>query len=461
MENYFKIANKLLRGISDPDLLKLEIWNDIVSKVKNGELQLWEINNEILRLKYFHADIIALASSFACTDKSHVRFENMNDYFVHTLTEKDSGYFVAFLDFYENKINGLAAKYVNNYSLEQSAAEDIKQIYILTLWELLLAYDPADQYPLLHYARFAVYKQVIKYIRTVKAGCTVPSHNGYMELKKVLGIYNDHPKLSADERIALIVKETGFDEDKIAELIATGKATEYPIGIVPTEDDEEELDGAISDELIRDPSVSLFQETWRSICREHFSDAAESLMPKDKQIISLSLGVCFDCFGIFEPNSYAEISLKQGASGEKSIEKKRKTAIEKFAKDLCIMGFCDGITLKQKSKVIVTEDGEKKVQSVTYTYEPFGDGCFAVDGYLGEVVFFPEADEQCYIINLAEFDVTGAYAEQAARIIRCMNGGYVKQKFYAIPLEKLPNVSKDNAVPKLPFYEDFRTIEQE
>ncbi len=148
MEKYLKIANKLLRGISDPDLLKSEIWNDIVAKVKAEELQLWEINNEILRLKYFNADIIALASSFACTDKSHVRFENMNDYFVHALTEKDSGYFVAFLDFYDNKINGLAAKYVNNYSLEQSAAEDIKQIYISTLWELLLAYDPADQYPL-------------------------------------------------------------------------------------------------------------------------------------------------------------------------------------------------------------------------------------------------------------------------------------------------------------------------
>lgn len=453
MENYLKIANKLLRGITDTDLLKSEIWSDIVAKVKVGELQLWEINNEILRLKYFHADIIALASSFACTDKSHVSFENLNDYFVHTLVEKDSGYFVAFLNFYENKINGIATRYVNNFSLEQSATEDIKQIYISTLWELLLAYDPADQYPLLHYAKFAVYKQVIKYIRTVKAGCTVPSHHGYMKLKKILGIYNNHPELSTDERIALIAKETGFDEEKVAELITIGKATEYPIGIVPTEDDEEELDGAISDEVIRDSSVSLLRETWQSICREYFSDAAKLLMPKEKQIISLSLGVCFDCFGIFEPNTYAEISLKQGASGEKSIEKKRKTAIEKFVKDLCIMGFCDGITLKQKHIVVVKENGEKKVQSVTYAYTPFECDCEGLEGYCGEVIFFPEAEEQCYIINLAEFDVTGAYAEQAERIIRCMNGSYVKQKFYAVPLERLPNVSWDNAVPKLPFYE--------
>ena len=454
MENYLKTAKKLLRGITDSELLKPEIWNDIVSKVKAGELQLWEINNEILRLKYFHADIIALASSFTCTDKSHVHFENTNDYFVYALTEKDSGYFVAFLDFYDNKINGIAAKYVNNYSLEQSAAEDIKQIYISTLWELLLSYNPTDQYPLLHYARFAIYNQVIKYIRTVKAGCTVPSHNGYMELKKVLGIYNDNPQLSADERIALIVEETGFDEEKVAELIAVGKATEYPIGIIPTEDDEEQLDGAISDELIEDPSVSLFQEVWRSVCREYFGKAAELLMPKDKQIISLSLGVCFDCFGIFKPNSYAEISLKQGASGEKSIEKKRKTAIEKFAKELCALGFCDGVALKQTNMVLVKEDGEKKVQSVTYSYTPYGDG------EAGEIIHITSGKHRFQIIRLAENDETGAYAEYVAKIIRYMNGTYIKEKFYAIPLEELSKVNCEKAKPNLPFYEEPRTIEQ-
>lgn len=142
-----------------------------------------------------------------------------------------------------------------------------------------------------------------------------------------MGIYNSNPELSIDERIALIVKETGFTEEKVTEFIAIGKATEYPIGIVPTEDDEEELYGAISDELIEDPSVSLFGEVLRSIYRAYFRDAADKITPKDKQILSLSLGVCFDCSGVFKPSTYAEIVLKQGASGEKSIEKKRKAAI--------------------------------------------------------------------------------------------------------------------------------------
>lgn len=41
-----------------------------------------------------------------------------------------------------------------------------------------------------------------------------------------------------------------------------------------------------------------------------------------------------------------------------------------------------------------------------------------------------------------------------------MNGNFIKEKFYAIPLEELPNVNKRNAKPRLPFYKKPRTIEQ-
>ena len=294
----------------------------------------------------------------------------------------------------------------------------------------------------------------LDYIRTTKNACTVPTQNGYAELRKVMGIYNSNPEIPTDERIALIVKETGFAEKKVTELVAVGKACEYPIGIVPAEENESAVDGTVADELIEDPSVSLFDEVLRSIYRDNFRTAADKITPKDKQILSLSLGVCFDCFGVFKPNTYAEIALKQGASGEKSIEKKRKAAIEKFAKELCDMGFCDGVSLKQTDMVLVKEDGEKKVQSVTYAYTPYGEG------EAGEIIHTTISRHRFQVIRLAEFDMTGAYAEQVTKIISYMNGTYIKEKFYAIPLEKLSNVSKHNAKPKLPFYKEPRTTEQ-
>lgn len=451
---YIKVANKLLCGITDKRLREPEIWGDILSSVRSGRLRLWEINDEILRIKYFCKEKIELASTFTETDKSGVQFDDLNEYFIKALESRDKGYFEAFIKTYEPVLQSRAEHFVSRYNLTEDDTEDIKQIFLETLWFAFLDYDTSDPIPLLQYTKKAAHHKQLDYIRTTKNACTVPTQNGYNELRKVMGIYNSNPEIPTDECIALIVKETGFSEEKVTEFIAIGKATEYPISIVPTENDEEELDSAISDELIEDPSISLFQEAWRNICREYFREAADNISPKDKQILSLSLGVCFDCFGIFKPTTYAEIAMKQGASGEKSIEKKRKTAIEKFAKELCELGFCDGVTLKQTDMVLVKEDGEKKVQSVTYAYTPYGEG------EAGEIIHTTIGKHRFQIIRLAEFDMTGAYAEQVTKIIGYMNGTYIKEKFYAIPLEELSKVNKHNAKPKLPFYKKPRTIEQ-
>ena len=443
---YKKATEKLLCGITDKRLHEPAIWNDILSSVRSGKLRLWEINDEILRIKYFCKEKIERTSAFTESDKSGVRFDDLNAYFIKAIKSRDKGYFEAFIKTYESVLQKRAEHFVSRYNLNEDDTEDIKQIFLETLWFAFIDYDTSDPIPLLQYTKKAAHHKQLDYIRTAKNACTVPTQNGYNELQKVMGIYNSALELSADARIALAVKETGFAEKKVTELIAISKATEYPFGIVPTEDDEEELDGAISDELIEDPSISLFHEAWRNICREYFRKAADKISPKDKQILSLSLGVCFDCFGIFKPSTYAEIAMKQGASGEKSIEKKRKTAIEKFAKQLCELGFCDGVSLKQTDIAIVKESGEKKVQSVTYAYTPYGEG------EAGEIIHTPIGKHRFQIIRLAEFDMTGAYAEQAAKIIDSMNGNFIKERFYAIPLESLPRINSHNAKPRMPFY---------
>ena len=448
---YKKAAEKLLCGITDKRLHEPEIWNDILSSVRSGKLRLWEINDEILRIKYFCKEKIDRASALTESDKSGVRFDDLNAYFVEAIKSRDKGYFEAFIRAYEPVLQSRAERFVSHYNLSADNTEDIKQIFLETLWFAFLGYDAADPIPLLQYVKKAAVMRQLDYIRTTKNACTVPTQNGYAELRKVMRIYNSAPELSADARIALAVKETGFAEKKVTELVAVGKACEYPIGIVPAEENESAADGTVADELIEDPSVSLFEEVLQSIYRDNFRDAADKISPKDKQILSLSLGVCFDCFGIFKPSTYAEIAMKQGASGEKSIEKKRKTAIEKFAKQLCELGFCDGVTLKQTDIVIVKENGEKKVQLVTYAYTPYGEG------KAGEIIHTTIGKHRFQIIRLAEFDMTGAYAEQAAKIIDNMNGNFIKERFYAIPLESLPRINSHNAKPRLPFYHPPRT----
>lgn len=358
---YKKAAEKLLCGITDKRLHEPTIWNDILSSVRSGKLRIWEINDEILRIKYFCKEKIERASAFTESDKSGARFDDLNAYFVEAIKSQDKGYFEAFIRAYEPVLQSRAERFIAHYNLSADDTEDIKQIFLETLWFAFLGYDAADPIPLLQYAKKAAVMRQLDYIRTTKNACTVPTQNGYAELRKVMRIYNSAPELSADARIALAVKETGFAEKKVTELVTVGKACEYPVGIVPTEENGNAADGTVADEIIEDPSVSLFEEVLRSIYRDKFRTAADKITPKDKQILSLSLGVCFDCFGVFKPNTYAEIALRQGASGEKSIEKKRKAAIEKFAKELC-----DGVFLKQTAITVIKEKGKKIVQSAAY-----------------------------------------------------------------------------------------------
>lgn len=101
--------------------------------------------------------------------------------------------------------------------------------------------------------------------------------------------------------------------------------------------------------------------------------------------------------------------------------------------------------------IIVKENGKKKVQSVTYAYTPCGEG------EAGEIIHTTISRHRFQVIRLAEFDMTGAYAEQAAKIIDNMNGNFIKERFYAIPLENLPRVNSHNAKPRLSFYHSSHT----
>lgn len=82
---YKKAAEKLLCGITDKRLHEPTIWNDILSSVRSDNLRLWEINDEILRIKYFCKEKIERASAFTESDKSGVRFDDLNAYFVKAI----------------------------------------------------------------------------------------------------------------------------------------------------------------------------------------------------------------------------------------------------------------------------------------------------------------------------------------------------------------------------------------
>ena len=127
---YKKAAEKLLCGITDKRLHEPTIWNDILSSSRSGKLRLWEINDEILRIKYFCKEKIERASAFTESDKSGVRFDDLNTYFVEAIKSRDKGYFEAFIRAYEPVLQSRAERFVTHYNLSADDTEDIKQIFL-------------------------------------------------------------------------------------------------------------------------------------------------------------------------------------------------------------------------------------------------------------------------------------------------------------------------------------------
>ena len=103
--------------------------------------------------KYFCKDKIELASTFTETDKSGVQFDDLNEYFVKALESRDKGYFEAFIKTYEPVLQSRAEHSVSRYNLTEDDSEDIKQIFLETLWFAFLDYDTFDPIPLLQYTK--------------------------------------------------------------------------------------------------------------------------------------------------------------------------------------------------------------------------------------------------------------------------------------------------------------------
>ena len=133
---------------------------------------------------------IKRASAFTESDKSGVRFDDLNAYFVEAIKCRDKGYFEAFIRAYEPVLQSRAERFVTRYNLSADDTEDIKQIFLETLWFAFLGYDAADPIPLLQYMKKAATMRHLDYIRTTKNACTVPTQNGYTERRKVMRIYN-------------------------------------------------------------------------------------------------------------------------------------------------------------------------------------------------------------------------------------------------------------------------------
>ena len=189
MENdsYKTNAYKLLDSISDRDLRKEENFAKIKAMIEARALFLWEINDDILRLKLLHPELIEEGEKY--TDSGWVkqkwfkegeyhwmyqlrpapeRAEDYNDYFTRAIYERNNVYIAHFLHYYEGILNRRAERFIETFAIASRYFVDLKLTFVSILWEEFLKYDPANPIPLLQITKpkvsHAWHKMVAKQI---------------------------------------------------------------------------------------------------------------------------------------------------------------------------------------------------------------------------------------------------------------------------------------------------------
>ena len=154
MENdsYKTNAYKLLAGISDRELRRSENLQKIKAMIEARELFLWEINDDILKLKLFHSELIEEGEKYAGSERVtqkwfkegeyHWMYQlrpvperagDFNEYFVRAIHDCNNVYIAHFLHYYEGILNSRAERFIETYAISSSYFVDLKLTFVSIL----------------------------------------------------------------------------------------------------------------------------------------------------------------------------------------------------------------------------------------------------------------------------------------------------------------------------------------
>ena len=253
-----------------------------------------------------------------------------NEYFVRCKESGEIKYFKEFLHFYEPFLDRKVNRFIKQYELENYCAEDLKQIFVMVLWEELQTYD--SDIPLLQLVKFTVMSAWHDYVRINCGNFKLDNRHQYVLLKKIAYLYyrkkeNDKP---LSQIISEIAEEMNLTEDSIENyLIAvTNFKPKYNADFYGSDEDEDYYSSAVdSAENYLDTERIYFKLSQQ----ERLQNAIAQLNKKDRLLIEYVYGICPQCLKNKEKKSIRQASLLLGLT-EDGAQKKLKSILNKLRK---------------------------------------------------------------------------------------------------------------------------------
>ena len=439
MENdsYKTNAYKLLVDISDRELRRSENLQKIKAMIEARELFLWEINDDVLRLKLFHPELIEEGEKYVGSErvtqkwfkegKYHwmyqlrpvpERAEDYNEYFVRAVHERNNVYIAHFLHYYEGILNSRAMRFIETYAISSSYFADLKLTFVSILWEEFLQYDPANPIPLLQIIKpkvnHAWHKMVAKQIGAFTVNEKV--YANWRNISVIAKKYHEEnlPYEQLESKILTELPKLTKRELRYALRMLSGWRDALPISYKtsPEHNHGYEPRCAYADTLPDTSAEPIDAPLMREEMRKAFTSAFVPLTEAERELFRDANGVDTRTFETFPPVSKIDLSLKYGYADESGVNKAEGALHYRIVAELSAIRYTDSVGVVRTA---LPEGCEVKKNIFYYEYFP---RCEKEGGIIA--VGASKKDSLDYdVIELAEGDtmISHRYANLAAELL--------------------------------------------
>ncbi len=350
--------------------------------------------------------------------------ENINDYILSALREKDLKYFSFFLHHYEPQLNNRIKSFLGVDSGDQYDPErflDIKLSCREAMLQKLPDYAPEKG------AEYATYiypfiRDAMLRFRMGEEQWSVSSLTSYKMLRTMAWLYHN-----TKDAIAEFSKKYNCDLALAEEYlkVVRGIRNQQPFFVTEQDEDGEET----GEDVTRDYSWNYADILWDGIQAEKVRKAFEKLNYREQTLLEKRLAICMTCgrVGSWKNRpTFEELAVMFEGSSASGAERAYRKAAEHLTLLLVENGGIHAVRLKQKSKT----KRKKKIATAVYEYQA---DC---DGEWGEILFDFENGTGS-IVRLADWDtmIFNVFAQQAIRyLLNCENEKLPKETMFAFEM---------------------------
>ena len=345
--------------------------------------------------------------------------ENINDYILSALREKDLKYFSFFLHHYEPQLNNRIKSFLGVDSGDQYDPErflDIKLSCREAMLQKLPDYAPEKG------AEYATYiypfiRDAMLRFRMGEEQWSVSSLTSYKMLRTMAWLYHN-----TKDAIAEFSKKYNCD---LALAEERGIRNQQPFFVTEQDEDGEET----GEDVTRDYSWNYADILWDGIQAEKVRKAFEKLNYREQTLLEKRLAICMTCgrVGSWKNRpTFEELAVMFEGSSASGAERAYRKAAEHLTLLLVENGGIHAVRLKQKSKT----KRKKKIATAVYEYQA---DC---DGEWGEILFDFENGTGS-IVRLADWDtmISNVFAKRVIRyLLNCENDRLPKETMFAFEM---------------------------